>query len=116
MIVKLVSMTYDMNLAERVRALLADERQVAEKAMFGRRMFMLEGKLAVGIAGDELMVRVGFEGRRDLLRRTHARACVMSGRHMEDWVLVGPEAVGSEGQLDAWVQRGVTFARGLVTD
>lgn len=107
---------YDDDLAGRVRDLLADERQVAEKAMFGRRMFMLEGKLAVGVAGDELMVRIGFDARRAMLHQPHARACVMSGRHMQDWVLVGPEAVDTEGRLDAWVQRGVTFARGLAGD
>ncbi|MBA3748476.1 MAG: TfoX/Sxy family protein [Solirubrobacterales bacterium] len=106
-------MAHDADLAARVRELLAGERQVAEKAMFGRRMFMLDGRLAVGVAGDELMVRVGYEARRDLLSQ-QARACVMSGRHMEDWVLVRPEAVESDGRLDAWVRRGMTFARGLV--
>jgi TfoX N-terminal domain len=109
-------MAYDDDLAARVRALLADERQVAEKAMFGRRMFMLAGKLAVGIAGDELMVRVGFEARRDMLREHHTHACVMSGRDMKDWVLVRPEAVATGAELDAWVQRGVAFARDLVKD
>jgi hypothetical protein len=107
---------FDEQLAGRVRALLAHERQVAEKAMFGRRMFMLEGKLAVGVAGDELMVRVGVEGRRDALARPQARACVMSGRHMEGWVLVDPRAFPTEERLDAWVQRGVTYARGLAKD
>lgn len=109
-------MAYDEDLARRVRALLADERQLAEKAMFGRRMFLLEGRLAVGIAGEELMVRVGCDARRDALAQPRARACVMSGRHMPDWVLVGPEAVETEPALDAWVRRGVTFARGRVGD
>lgn len=103
-----------MVLAGRVRDLLAGERQVAEKAMFGRRMFLLEGRLAVGVAGDALMVRIGIEARRDTLaRHAHARACVMSGRHMEDWVLVACEGVATEKLLDKWVQRGVTFARDL---
>ena len=109
-------MAYDEKLAARVRTLLTGERHVAEKAMFGRRMFMHAGKLAVGIAGDELMVRVGYEPRRDLLKGPHTRACVMSGRHMEDWILVGPEAVATEGRLDVWVQRGLTFARALADD
>jgi hypothetical protein len=62
------------------------------------------------------MVRVGYEPRRDLLTRPHTRACVMSGRHMEDWILVGPEAVAADGRLDVWVQRGVAFARNLADD
>lgn len=106
-------MAYDEQLAGRVRALLADERQVAEKSMFGRHMFMHAGKLAVGIAGDELMVRVGAAGRRDALAQPHARACVMSGRRMEGWVLVRPEGVATDEALDAWVQRGMGLARGL---
>lgn len=109
-------MAYDEALAARVREVLAGERQVAEKAMFGRRMFMLEGKLAVGVAGDELMVRVGVEGRREALGQPRTRACVMSGRHLEGWVLVHPSAVETEAGLDAWVTRGVTFARGLAPD
>jgi hypothetical protein len=106
---------YDDDLAARVRALLADERQVAEKAMFGRRMFMLEGKLAVGVAGDELMVRVGVDGRRDALAQPQARACVMSGRRMEGWILVGAAHLQTDARLGAWVQRGVAFARSLGT-
>ena len=106
-------MSYDEDLAARLRELLADERQVAEKTMFGRRMFMLAGKLAIGIAGDELMVRVGYEPRRELLTRPHTRACVMGARHMEDWILVGPQAVASEERLDVWVRRGLAFARDL---
>lgn len=109
-------MAYDEDLAGRVRGLLAGERQVAEKAMFGRRMFMVAGKLAVGVAGDELMVRVGYEPRRELLARPHTRACVMSGRHMEDWILVGPDAVAGDDRLGVWVQRGMAFARALADD
>lgn len=107
-------MAYDVDLAERVRDLLVDELQVAEKTMFGRRMFMLEGRLAVGVSGDELMVRIGLQARRQTLaRHAHARVCVMSGRQMEDWVLVASEGVATEKLLAKWVQRGVTFARDL---
>ncbi len=59
------------------------------------------------------MVRVGYEPRRELLTRPHTRACVMAGRHMQDWILVGPEAVASDDRLGVWVQRGMTFARAL---
>jgi TfoX N-terminal domain len=105
---------YDEQLAARVRSALAGERQVAEKAMFGRRMFMVAGNLAVGVAGDELMVRVGEADGRHALSQPHVRRCVMSGRPMTDWILVGVEGVTSEGPLDAWVGRGVAFARSLV--
>jgi hypothetical protein len=104
---------YDEKLAARVRAALADERQVAEKAMFGRRMFMVAGNLAVGVAGDELMVRIGELDVRSALTQLGARRCVMSGRPMSDWVLVAGEGVREE-LLDPWVRRGVAYARSLV--
>lgn len=107
-------MVYDEQLASRVRAALEDERQVAEKAMFGRRMFMLEGKLAVGVAGDELMVRVGVASRHEALSQPQTRECDMKGRPMYDWVLVGASGVATEPQLDGWVRRGVAFARSQV--
>jgi TfoX/Sxy family transcriptional regulator of competence genes len=107
-------MAYDEQLAARVRALLAGERQVAEKAMFGRRMFMVAGNLAVGVAGDELMVRVGAQARHKALSQPGARACDLSGRPMFDWVLVGVDGLGSERELEVWVQRGLLFARTLV--
>ena len=74
-------MAYDERLADRVRALLTGERQVAKKAMFGRRMFMVAGNLAVGVAGDELMVRVGVKSRHAALSsRTRASATSPSAR------------------------------------
>lgn len=108
-------MAYDEQLAARVRALLADDRQVAEKAMFGRRMFMVVGNLAVGVAGDELMVRVGVKARHAALSEAQTRECDVSKRPMYDWVLVGAGAVATEDHLDGWVQRGVVFARSLVS-
>jgi hypothetical protein len=105
---------YDERLAARVRALLTGERHVAEKAMFGRRMFMVAGNLAVGVAGAELMVRVGVRARHAALSQPHTRECNVSKRPMYDWVLVGAEELATEPGLDGWVQRGVVFARGLV--
>jgi hypothetical protein len=35
---------------------------------------------------------------------------------MKDWLLVRPEGVDMTAELDAWVQRGMAFARGLVED
>ncbi|MDP1848087.1 MAG: TfoX/Sxy family protein [Solirubrobacteraceae bacterium] len=105
-------MAGDEQLVARVRASLVQERQVAEKTMFGRRMFMVAGHLAVGVAGDELMVRVGREDVRSAVADPHARPCVMSGRPMADWILVAPDGLLGDDGLDAWVARGVAFARG----
>jgi hypothetical protein len=107
-------MAYDEELAHRIRALLADEDGVTEKAMFGGLAFMVGGNMAVGVASSgELMVRVGPDGTDDALSRPHTRLFDMTGRPMKGWILVGREGIKTERQLAPWVQRGVGFARTL---
>jgi hypothetical protein len=104
---------YDEGLAERVREQLADEPGLAEKAMFGGVAFLLDGNMAVGLMGGELMVRVGPDGSGDALARPHTRQSVMGSRPMRGWILVAPEGVEDDADLAGWVARGVAFARSL---
>jgi hypothetical protein len=105
---------YDEDFANRVRELLADEKGISEKAMFGGLAFLLKGNMAVGLSGGgELMVRVGPDATDDALSRPHTRLFDMTGRPMKGWILVAPEGVKTKRQLDAWVKRGTNFARTL---
>ena len=83
-------MAYDETLAERVREALAGERGVDEIKMMGGLCFMVSGHMAVGIVGEELMVRVGAEGYERALGRVHAREMDFTGRAMKGFVLVAP--------------------------
>jgi len=73
-------MAYDEGLAERIRALLEDERGVTEKKMFGGVAFLLDGKMFVGIVKHDLMVRVGPDRYQESLRRRHARPMDFTSR------------------------------------
>jgi TfoX N-terminal domain len=106
-------MAYDEDLAERVREQLAAEPAITEKAMFGGLAFLLGGNMAVGLSGEELMVRVGPDASDDALARPHTRPFDMTGRPMKGWILVAPEGVAEDDDLTAWVARGVDFARSL---
>jgi TfoX/Sxy family transcriptional regulator of competence genes len=107
-------MAYDEHFANRVRELLAGEKGVTEKAMFGGLAFLLHGNIAVGLSGGgELMVRVGPDATDQALSRPHTRLFDMTGRPMNGWILVAPEGVKTKRQLDAWVKRGTGFARTL---
>ena len=105
-------MPYDEAFADRLRAALAGEDGVTEKAMFGGLGFLVGGNMAVGIRGDDLMVRVGPEGAEAALEQPHARRSFMGEREMKGWILVAPEGVAGD-DLDAWVGRGVAYARSL---
>jgi TfoX/Sxy family transcriptional regulator of competence genes len=106
-------MAYDEDLAQRVRARLAAEEDITERAMFGGLAFLLRGNVAVGITGEDLMVRVGPNASDDALERPHTRPFDMTGRPMKGWILVEPEGVRTEAELAEWVAQGVAFAGSL---
>ncbi|MCY3896848.1 MAG: TfoX/Sxy family protein [Chloroflexi bacterium] len=106
-------MAYDEGLAQRIREALADGDGLSERRMFGGIAYMLHGNMAVGVSGDELMVRVGPKGYDEALAQPHARVFDMTGRVMRGWVVVEAEGVADDAALDAWVRKGARFARSL---
>ena len=107
-------MAYDDELAHRVRALLAPEDAVTEQRMFGGLAFLVDAKMAVAVSREGgLLLRIDPAQRDRLLARPGARVCVMQGREMDGWLRVDAEAVRTKRQLDAWVGRGVAYARSL---
>src|SRR4051794_24105906 len=61
-------MAYDEALAERVRRELDDQTdgvELIEKKMFGGLCFMVDGAMALGVTGTDLMVRVGKDAHTD---------------------------------------------------
>ena len=106
-------MAYDEGLAQRLRETLADGDGLTERRMFGGIAFMLHGNMAVGVSGDELMVRVGPEGYDEALAQPNARVFDMTGRIMRGWVVVEAEGVADDAALNAWVRKGAEFARSL---
>jgi TfoX/Sxy family transcriptional regulator of competence genes len=103
-------MAYDTVLAERIRADLASRPDVAERKMFGGIAFMVGGNMAVGVIGEDLMVRVGPDAHGAALAEPHARPMDFSGRPMVGYVYVAPPGVAGDDDLRAWVERGAAFA------
>ncbi len=110
----IATMAYDEELAHRVRELLAGERGVTERRMFGGLAFLIETKMAVAVSREGgLLVRADPAQMDRLLTRVGARVCVMRGREMDGWLRVGDEALRTKRQLDSWVVRAVAYARSL---
>ena len=106
-------MAFDESLAARARAFLAAEAGFAEKRMFGGICFLLDGNMCCGVAGADLMVRVGPDGDAAAIKQPHVRRFDLSGRPMAGWILVAPGGTASAAGLKGWIARGVTFARTL---
>jgi TfoX/Sxy family transcriptional regulator of competence genes len=106
-------MAYDAALADRVRKALAGEKNVTEKAMFGGIAFLVGGHMAIGVATEDLMVRVGPEAHEASLARPHTRPMDFTGRPMRGYVFVAPAGARTPGEVRAWTARALAFARSL---
>jgi TfoX/Sxy family transcriptional regulator of competence genes len=107
-------MAYDEQLAERIRALIQNERGVTEKKMFGGLAFLVGGNMAVAASGQGgLLVRVDPDQSDALIASSNARMMEMRGRQMPGWLRLDAEDVRTKRQLSTWVDRGVSFAGAL---
>ncbi len=108
-------MSFDDVLASRVRALLAGDGDVTEKRMFGGLAFMVGGAMAVATSGEGgLMVRVDPVDGEALIDRPRVKPVEMRGRELRGWLRVDSERLlRTERELEAWVRRGVAYARSL---
>ena len=106
-------MAYDESLAARVKEILSEHPDIAERKMFGGLAFMLAGNMCCCVTDRGLMVRVGPESYADALAQPHAGVMDITGRPMRGWVLVEPAGLESDPSLEEWVARGAGFAATL---
>lgn len=107
-------MAYDVELADRLRALLSVEAGVSEKRMFGGLAFLVDGHMAVA-AGNHggLLLRADPAALPELLAEPRIEPFVMRGRPMQGWVHVDVDDSVSDEDLHRWVDQGAAFSRSL---
>lgn len=96
-------MAYNEKLNNRLREALAHLPAVEEKYMFGGVCYMVNGKMCVGIAGDELMCRIGPAAYEDALQKSGCREMVFTGKPMKGYVFVSPENIKAKKDFDYWI-------------
>ncbi len=106
-------MALDEALVARMRACLADRRDVEEKRMFGGLAFMVGGHMCCGPLGTDLMVRVGPEAYEACLALPGARVMDFTGRPMKGFVTVAADAIAEDSALAKWIARGLAFVETL---
>lgn len=102
-------MAYDEGLAERLRQVVQDDTDVAEKRMFGGLAIMWNGHMLVGILGERLMARIGADAAQEALQEPHVGPMDFTGRPMKDYVFVHPEGTASDEDLRRWVNLARAF-------
>jgi TfoX N-terminal domain len=110
---EVLAMAYDERLAERIRRVVPGDVSVRERKMFGGLAFMLDGHMACGVMGPDLMLRIGLGRSERALAEAHVRRMDFTGKPLKGFVYVAPEGVGSEETLRRWVEQAAAFAATL---
>ncbi|MGF6214258.1 TfoX/Sxy family protein [Comamonas sp. 4034] len=97
-----------LQLIDTVRDALAGCADVEEKTMFGCHVFMVNGKMCLGVENDELLVR--------LPPQTHAQVAETAGVRplsprggMQGYFLVGPSAYSTREAWQYWIDGALAF-------
>jgi TfoX/Sxy family transcriptional regulator of competence genes len=104
---------YDTEVADRIRARIGPRPGLTERQMFGGIAFMINGNMAVGVSGEELMVRVGEESHEQAVAQPGARTFDMGARPMKGWISVTDDGYDSEEAFGYWIDQGLAYAESL---
>jgi hypothetical protein len=85
---------------------------LTERKMFGGVAFMLDGHMCCGIAGDELMLRLGAEGADRALEQEYVRPMDFTGRPLTGMAFVAQAGLRGKA-FDRWVEQAAAFVRTL---
>ncbi len=105
-----LTVPYDEELADRIRALL-DEHDPVEKKMFGGVGFMVGGKMAIAASSrGGALVRVDPSESDHLCELEGVERMEMRGRPMDGWLHVAPGRLDSDRDMQEWIDRGIAAA------
>lgn len=96
-------MAYSEKLSNRIREAMQHLPGVEEKYMFGGVCYMLNGKMCVGVVGDELMCRIGPEAYEAALERNGCREMIFTGKPMKGYVFVSEDGMKTKKDFDHWM-------------
>ena len=104
-------MAFDEGLAQRIRESRGEG--LDEKKMFGGLAFFDRSNRVFGVMGDVLMVRIGAESHESAISQPHAREMDFTGRPMRGMIYVDPPGIEDDGDLQAWLEKGLGFTSTL---
>lgn len=103
-------MAYSEYLADRVRHTLKENKAAfEEKKMFGGLCFFVDEKWCTGVFKEELMVRIAPENESKYLQVNDCRMMDEDTHSMKGFLMVSPEGVDMDDDLDKWIKRCLEF-------
>ena len=103
-------MAYDEHLADRIRNVLKEKNaSFEEKKMMGGLCYMVDEKMCVGVIKNSLMARIDPEFYNEALTKKGCKIMDFTGRPMKGFVLIEPEGIDLDDDLDYWIQHCLDF-------
>jgi len=103
-------MAYNEQLADRVRAYLAETNtDLSEKRMFGGLCFMVDGKMCICVEKDRLMIRIDPAAYERLLEEGECYPMDFTGKPMKGYVYVDEEALGTKARFTYWMELALDY-------
>ncbi len=101
--------TYNEALALRIAERLQHLPDVEEKVMFSGLVFMVNGKMCLGISRNDMMVRLDPNTLESLADKDGWEQMVMGGRPMKGYILVSADVLNRNDELDYWMNLALAF-------
>ncbi|MHA4739077.1 TfoX/Sxy family protein [Dyadobacter sp. MSC1_007] len=102
-------MAFSESLSNRIREALADHPNVTEKRMFGGICYMVDDKMCVGVADDQMMCRIGEDAYESALERPGCHEMVFTGRPMKGYVFIDETGMKTESDFRYWINLCLDF-------
>ncbi|MBI3886433.1 MAG: TfoX/Sxy family protein [Opitutae bacterium] len=97
-------------LADRVSRHFAAKKIPTEtRRMMGGVVFMVRGKMCVGVESHRLMARIGPDAEAAALKRAGCRPMNFTGRPMKGFVFVDAASLRTARQLGSWLDLALAF-------
>ncbi len=95
-------MAYDENLAKRIDDVLEKiaPPKLLDQKMLGGIGFLMQGNMARGILGEDLIVRVGKQAYPDTISLSETKPFDTTGRTMTGWVMVPDRFLNEDAVLE----------------
>jgi len=106
-------MAYSEELAGRIRALVGMRSGVTERRMFGGIAWMVNGNMACGTLGENLMIRLEADDAERALGEPHVGPMDLTGRRMRGFVIVDAAGITEEPVLAQWLDAAADHAASL---
>ncbi len=98
-------MTYDTNLADRVREYLAEipDIDIEEKEMFNVLNFMVNGKTCVCVSAENLMLRFDPSRQEELSEKNGYETMLMKGKEYKGYCYINPDGFNERKDFEFFI-------------